>query len=138
MNTLSAALHLAEFNVELEGVQFAQRGPCVTHLMYADDIVLFFKVSHNSYETIKDTLDDFFKVSGLALNPSKSSVIFSPNTPCALKEECSSLLGSRPSIRLGKYLGVFVDDHKEQRQNFAVPVAKIENRLAGWKARLLS
>lgn len=66
MNTLSFAFHLAEFNGELEGIQFARRGPRITHLMYADDIVLFFKASHDAAKSIKVTLDDFFKVEAWA------------------------------------------------------------------------
>lgn len=138
MNALSAALHLAEFNGELEGIQFARRGPKVTHLMYADDIVLFFKVSQDAMEIIKISLEEFFKLSGLALNHSKSTVVFSPNTPRSLKEDCINILGCQPSIKLGKYLGVFVDDHKEQKRNFMGLVAKIDKRIAGWKSRLLS
>lgn len=138
MNTLSAALHLAEYNDELEGVQFAIRGPWVSHLMYVDDIVLFLKVSHDSCEANKETLDDFFKASGLSLNHMKSSVIFSPNTLRVLKEDCSNLMGCNVSNKLIRYLGVFVDDHKEHRHNFEALIAKIDNRLAGWKARLLS
>lgn len=76
--------------------------------------------------------------SRLGLNYDKSFVVFSPNTPRALKDDCINLLGCRHALKLGKYLGVFVDDLKEQRQNFMALVAKIDKRLAGWKSRLLS
>lgn len=126
INALSAALHLAEFNGELEGIQFARRGPRVSHLMYADDIVLFFKASTDSCETISETLSDFFKMSGLSLNQDKSSIIFSPNTPRTLKDDCVAILPWRTALKLGKYLGVFVDDQKEQRRNFEALLAKID------------
>lgn len=42
-NVLSAMLHKAEKDHLLQGICFARRGPKINHLMYDDDVVLFFQ-----------------------------------------------------------------------------------------------
>ncbi|KAF7832133.1 reverse transcriptase [Senna tora] len=51
----------------------------ISHLLFADDVILFAKVGKKSIESIKKTLDVFFACSGLNVNREKSSVWFSPN-----------------------------------------------------------
>lgn len=49
-----------------------------------------------------------------------------------------SILGCDIANKLGKYLGVFVDDRREKKRNFDVIVSKIDRRMSGWKVKLLS
>lgn len=53
-------------------------------------------------------------------------------------EELSGILGCGNSVKLGRYLGVYVDDHKEQKHNFDSLLSKINNHLVGWRPKLLS
>lgn len=45
MNVLSCMLLKAEAQKQLEGAQFNKNGPRINHLIYADDLLLFFKSS---------------------------------------------------------------------------------------------
>ena len=46
----------------------------LTHLMFADDVMVFFDGSANSLHGISDSLDDFGSWSGLKLNRNKTEV----------------------------------------------------------------
>lgn len=90
MECLSQGFHTAVANRELDifvmdGVQF------VPHLLFADDIVCFMRANQKFFLAIKKIICDFLEFSGLEVNHSKSSVIFS--TSCANRGELLGLLG---------------------------------------------
>ena len=47
-----------------KGVKVSANGPSITHLFFADDILLFFEVNNNSYEAIMDVMGKFCEDSG--------------------------------------------------------------------------
>ncbi|XP_026451999.1 uncharacterized protein LOC113352390 [Papaver somniferum] len=81
----------AETNHQISGVKAARNAPGITHLMFADDILIFAQADLHNITSILNTLDYFGSVSGQMLNISKSSVYFShnrsPNTKQILAEE---------------------------------------------------
>ena len=46
----------------------------ITHLSFADDLVIFVAADLHSVQLVKDTLDEFKELSGLLVNHSKSEV----------------------------------------------------------------
>lgn len=48
----------------------------MTHLMFADDLLLFTKASNGSARGLKSILAEFFDVSSLHINEQKNSVFF--------------------------------------------------------------
>lgn len=136
-NVLSCFLHDLEVRNKIKGIQFACRGPHVTHLMYADDTILFFEATPPACAAIKEVLDLYGQLAGQAINKKKSSMIFSPNTSRTFKKYLSSNFGVPYKPNLGKYLGVYVDQPSQQR-NYTELLNKLQQRLSGWKAKLLS
>ncbi|KAF7841604.1 putative RNA-directed DNA polymerase [Senna tora] len=137
-NILSCMLHKEERINKLQGIQFGRRGPRISHLMYADDTILFFKADPQNCSSVKKTLDTYARLAGQVLNKDKSIVIFSPNTPRQFKRIMSTTLGAKTSNKLGKYLGVKVDNKVNSAELYKELVEKLESKLAGWKSRLLS
>ncbi|KAF7831916.1 ribonuclease H [Senna tora] len=87
---------------------------------------------------VKQVLDFYAKLAGQVLNNDKSYVIFSPNTSRNLKNSMASIMAANITNKLGKYLGVFVDDQPRNNMAFRDLVNKVELKLSGWKAKLLS
>lgn len=67
----------------------------LSHLLYADDVLLFAKVNKKTIKAINSSLKDFMSFSGLNINLSKSSIWFSPNTPSHTRASTSLSLGIR-------------------------------------------
>lgn len=63
----------------IKGIRTSISGPTITHVMYADDIVLFSKATKKDAETISEILEKYSLWSGQLVNRSKSG-IFSPST----------------------------------------------------------
>ena len=72
------------------------------------------------------------------INPDKSSVFFSPNTPSAAKDEILNILGPMQDSWHKKYLGLLSLIGKSKTQVFAKIKERVGKKLAGWKEKLLS
>ncbi|KAF7801514.1 aminoacylase-1 isoform X1 [Senna tora] len=115
---------VAQNNKELLGVRFARRGPVITHMMYVDDTILFFKADDSNCAVIKATLDMYGNLVGQRLNSDKSFLVFSPNTPATVKDRIAHCFGVSISAKVGKYLGTYVDSRMSDTQNYRALVEK--------------
>lgn len=83
-------------------------------------------------------MDSFCSKSGQSMNESKSRVYFSPNVDMASREDMCNLLGFRSTPSLRKYLGIPIKHSSPSNQDFNFMLDRVEQKLAGWKANLLS
>ena len=74
-------------------VKSSNNGVAVSHLFFADDLVLFAKADHVNCSTIWDVLDDFCARSSQSISESKSRVFFSPNVDVDTRESLCDILG---------------------------------------------
>ena len=110
----------------------------ISHLFFADDLILFAKVDKESCEAISEVLDEFCDELGQKVSMEKSRIYFSPNVQAEIRSEIYSRLGIQATTNIGNYL-VFPINHKgvpRNRLNFIVN--GVMSKLAGWKARFLS
>ncbi|KAG8387170.1 hypothetical protein BUALT_Bualt03G0225300 [Buddleja alternifolia] len=119
-------------------IVIGRSGPSLSHMFFADDIIITAKNTPKSALTIKTTLDKFCKASGLKINLSKSKVFFAPKTPRDIKRDMTDILQIGPTNRLGKYLGVNVLHSRNSSDNFRDLVEKVQRRLSSWKAKNLN
>lgn len=78
-------------------------------------------------------LGDYEKAWAQKINPDKSSVFFSPNTPSVTKGEILNILGPMHDSRHKKYLSLSSLIGKSKSQIFAEIKEKVSKKLAGWK-----
>ncbi|XP_050258784.1 uncharacterized protein LOC126703748 [Quercus robur] len=119
-------------------VKVSRSGPAFSHLMFADDLVLFVKVDSSNCSIIRDVLDEFCAVSGQTISDSKSKVYFSPNVDQDSRESLSDILGFVSTSNLGKYLGIPIKHPNSSSQEFNFILDRVKGKLVGWKANLLS
>lgn len=111
--------------------------PLVTHLSFADDLLIFFDGSRDSLRGILTVLRDFQRRSGLSLNLRKTCVfVDGNNAPLAsqLAADHGLVHGSLPV----KYLGVPLMPHKLTRQDYQPLIDKVRGRVNTWTAKHLS
>ena len=118
-------------------IKASQGGPSFSHVFFADDLMLFTKADRKNCVAIKDVLDSFCEISGQKISGKKSCVFFSPNVDQNTRIELGDVLGFRSTPSLGKYLG-FPIKHKGSQQDFGFILDRIQSKLVGWKANLLS
>lgn len=119
-------------------VKASRNGPSFSHLFFADDLVLFAKANQTNCKTIREVMDSFCSKSGQSISESKSRVYFSPNVDMASREDMCNLLGFRSTPSLGKYLGIPIKHPGPSNHDFNFVLDRVKQKLAGWKANLLS
>ena len=119
-------------------IKVSQRGPSVSHLMFANDLVLFSKVDNVNCCAIRDVLDEFCKISGQTVSEAKTRVFFSPNVDLDDREAFCDILGFASTSYLGKYLGIPIRQLGMFSREYNFILDRVKQKLLGWKANLLS
>ncbi|XP_075673848.1 uncharacterized protein LOC142643189 [Castanea sativa] len=119
-------------------VKASQNGPTFSHLLFADDLVFFARVDYINYSVIRDVLDDFCSISRQTVSEAKSRVCFSPNVDRDTRESLCDILGFASTPNLGKYPRIPIKQLDSSSQDFNSIFDRVKNKLAGWKANMLS
>ena len=135
---LSTLIHQAARKKLITGISITKGCPKVTHLLFADDSILFCKASLEECHLLRSILMEYEEASGQKVNTDKSSIFFSPNTAQATRDEIFNILGPMQNSRLTKYLGFPSLIGRSKKQVFAILKERIGQKLAGWKGKLLS
>ncbi|KAI0496569.1 hypothetical protein KFK09_022889 [Dendrobium nobile] len=115
---------------------FNINGKNFNHLMYVDDLLVFGMTKAHNATNLMNILTDFADSSGLNINPTKSSIIFSNNTVDA--EQFCSIMGIIQRSSFLTYLGIPISPERLKANHFQVLLDKIISLLEGWKVRFLS
>lgn len=91
-DALSALVYKSTREEGLEGVKICRSAPTISHLLFADDSLLFFKATQQQAATIKGLLNTYAISTGQLINASKCSILFSDNCLVTAAEEVKSTL----------------------------------------------
>lgn len=133
--------HLIQSAIEVgewKPIKSSMNGPYVSHLFFADDLILFAEASTQQAKVLKKCMDIFCELSGQSVNFDKSKLYCSPNISNSLATEISHICGSPLTTDLGKYLGMPLIHSRVSKTTYSDLVDKVQNRLAGWKSKTLS
>jgi len=119
-------------------VKASRSGPTFSHLFFVDDLVLFAKADGTNCSTIRDVLDEFCNLSRQTISDTKSRVYFSPNVDRDTRESLSDILGFASTPSLGRYLGFPIKHPGSSSHDFNFILERVKQKLAGWKANMLS
>lgn len=105
-------------------------GPGVSHLFFADDVLLFCPATVNQVQVVMDSLNDFCLSSGLKVNFEKSKAMCSRKVPRHCHRELSQLT-SIPFVQsLGAYLGFPLVNGRVNKDHYNLVVERIQRRMA--------
>ncbi|KAL0361292.1 UNVERIFIED_CONTAM: putative mitochondrial protein [Sesamum radiatum] len=135
---LSHLISRAEESGDIRGVAVSRRGPRVSHLLFADDTLIFCQASLSAFQCVERLLDQFEKASGLTVNLEKLSVVFSHNTSIYLREMLAWVLGVQVFNKHEKYLGLSAAIGRSEKVVFQNLIDKVWTKLQSWKCKNLS
>ena len=109
----------------------------ITHLCFADDLMLYCHADIESVGFLKTCMDTFSKLSGLTINQAKSSLYLS-----GVDEDIKSSICSRLGIKLGslpvRYLGVPLISTRLTHADCTPLLERIISRIKLWTSSSLS
>ena len=103
---LSALIKKSMDMGEMEGIIVCRGGPCLSHLFFANDSIIFCKSTLDKCNAIQRILGVFEQALGQQLNRTKTALFFSKNTPDEIKEEIKNRFGAQVIQQHEKYLGL--------------------------------
>lgn len=109
----------------------------LTHICFADDLLLFTKGNTASIQLVRLILDKFAAVSGLKANPAKSCIYFGG----VQQEEKMNILQSTGMTEGQfpfRYLGVLLSSKKLNISQYQPLIQTILQRVNCWASKLLS
>ncbi|KAA3481589.1 reverse transcriptase [Gossypium australe] len=135
---LSALMRMAKQNGLVKGTRASRSGPAISHLLFADDCILFGEAPERGARVLKGILQEYAYCSGQCVNFDKSTVFFSANMAEESKVAVSSFLGVQSSESSERYLGLPNMVSRRKKEAFQNLVDRIAVRIEAWSSRLLS
>ncbi|GMI81726.1 hypothetical protein HRI_001841900 [Hibiscus trionum] len=135
---LSSLLRTASISGSLQGARIARGAPLVTHLLFADDSIIFGEASSSAATNLKNILHTYSQCSGQLINFEKSSLFFSSNVSNMRKGEVCSILNAPVLDNLDKYLGLPSMIGRNKRAALAGLKDRFKGSTDHWNTRLLS
>ncbi|XP_019157741.1 PREDICTED: uncharacterized protein LOC109154396 [Ipomoea nil] len=135
---LSLLLQQAQSQGRIHGCRVARGAPPISHLLFADDSLLFFKAKIQEAEVIKQCLTRYERLSGQVVNYHKSNICYSKNTRDDDRNDVAHVLGVDQAPNYGKYLGLPSFIGRNKKTAFSYIEDKIRQRIVSCNKKLLS
>lgn len=103
---LSALLRKNENGGILRGIATCKQAPLVSHLLFADDFIVFCKASKEEGLRLTKILEVYERESRQKLNREKTSLFFSKHTSVEVKGEVKDMFGAQIIYQHEQYLGL--------------------------------
>ena len=135
---LSRGLNHLIYSKQVHSFSMPRNCPPISHLAFADDVIIFTNGSKNSLCKLMAFLSQYENESGHKINKQKSCFLLgdkAPTSRASIVAECTGFVQKSFPIN---YLGCNLYVGRKKFQFFEDMVFKVEKKLAGWKGRLLS
>ncbi|KAL0444623.1 UNVERIFIED_CONTAM: putative mitochondrial protein [Sesamum latifolium] len=134
----SRLVKAAELSGRIMGVAVARGAPRISHLLFADDSLIFGKATTGEAQCIREILERYERVSGQQINLQKSELLFNTSTDMEDREAISSILNVQVVDTFQKYLGLPTVVGRSKKKVFQSIRDRVWKRIFGWNEHLLS
>ncbi|KAI0524684.1 hypothetical protein KFK09_004066 [Dendrobium nobile] len=131
---VSDALNSRKGNV---GISISPKAPRVSHLLYADDILIFSEGKTKVIKELKSFINNYCLWSSQKVNNFKSMILFGKYTNHRIKKKISTLLKCMVVKELN-YLGVKMTLRRVVSSDFSKLMEVVANRLNIWGQKFIS
>ncbi|KAH9689005.1 reverse transcriptase domain-containing protein [Citrus sinensis] len=121
----------------INGLKFS-RDLSVTHLLFADDSLVFTKASINDCRNLRKIFDNYAAASGQVFNFKKSFMFFSSSTSSGQREEIRSIFGLNVVSKHEKYLGLPSMIGRKKTCFFNDIKLRVLSKLSSWQNKCFS
>ncbi|KAH9709496.1 putative reverse transcriptase/RNA-dependent DNA polymerase [Citrus sinensis] len=133
----SNLLNQAEREQKIRGLKFAQ-DITITHLLFADDSLVFSKASVADCKYLKGIFDCYAKASGQIFNFEKSSMFFSGKASSEQISAIKSIFQLKVVPKYEKYLGLPPMLGRNKMSFFKEVKLKVTSKISSWHHKLFS
>ena len=128
--------HAFERNV-LRGYRICTRTPVISHLLHADDTIIFCGADCAQAGVLRNILYNYERASGQTVNFSKTDVSFSRGVSTERRNQITLLLDIREVLSHNKYLGAPTCVGRSRKKPFLFLIDRIKKRMSQWMDKLV-
>jgi hypothetical protein len=128
----SGQLHLSR------GIRVGIHAPWVSHLLFADDCLVFTHASALGATKLHAILETYRQGSGQLVNKNNPAVFFSGNCTQEMKQVVHTATGINVEVLVEKYLGLPTALGRSTDSEFEHIITKIKKLLRGWTPKNMS
>ncbi|KAE8668538.1 hypothetical protein F3Y22_tig00112293pilonHSYRG00090 [Hibiscus syriacus] len=132
MERLSHSINYAMDVGLWEPIILSRGGPTLSHLFFADDLIILCKAAEHQATLVRVILDQFSRFSGHRVNSNKTKVFFSSNVEDESAEKLCSLLNCQRAMNLGNFLSLPLFHTRVMKSTFQFIIDKDRNKLTNW------
>nr|ABF95850.1 retrotransposon protein, putative, unclassified [Oryza sativa Japonica Group] len=122
----------------LEELKVCRRAPGVSHLLFADDSLLFFRACPQQASVVRQALALYQRCTGQLLSSSKCSLLASAHCPTDVLEDIKIVLQVETSTFESKYLGLPTPEGRMSAERFKAIKERLVKRLNSWVEKFMS
>ena len=135
---LNGLLNQASHQGHIKGYSHCRNSPRLTHLLFADDSLLFCRATIEECQRVLNILEVYGKCSCQQINRSKTTIFFSKSIGDDIRNQIKLALGVLEIIQYEKYLGLPSLVGRNKKASFNYIKERVWKKLQGWKEKLLS
>jgi hypothetical protein len=122
----------------LSELRVCRSAPGISHLLFADNTLLFMKVKKDQAEIINKVLRQYEASTGQLINPSKCAIMFGTGCQVADKECVKEVLHVANVTEEEKYLGLPTPQGRISKEHFKTTRGQLAKRFTSWAERYMS
>ncbi|KAG8367282.1 hypothetical protein BUALT_Bualt16G0056200 [Buddleja alternifolia] len=134
----SRLIHRAETSSAFNGIKISRGSPSISHVMYADDLLIFGKTDEHNVDGIAEVIEGYERWSGQLVSKKKMVVHFSKKVSRQVRNLVCMQLGFRECNHKIKHLGLPFCKPATRSSDFNELIDRVDKKLAGWKAKCLA
>ncbi|VFR01188.1 unnamed protein product, partial [Cuscuta campestris] len=109
----------------------------ITHIAFADDIMMFSRGDKDSVQILADALKHFSSVSGLHVNAQKSNIYLAGQIK-GNKQHILNLVNFPEGLLPVKYLGLPLTSQRASERDFAPLIETVDDNIRRWNTKTLT
>ncbi|KAK8710499.1 hypothetical protein V6N13_145819 [Hibiscus sabdariffa] len=132
---LSSLLRIASTSAHTLGARVNRGAPNITHLLFADDCLIFGEATSTGANSIKGILDCYSAATGQIINFDKLGLFFSSNVLSYNRLDVQRILGISSTTSPEKYLGLPSMVGRDKKAAFANLRDRFHENVDKWCSR---
>lgn len=125
-------------NGRLKDIRIFHGAPGISHLLFADDTLLFLEATESQAEVVNSSIKSYERCTGQLINPSKSSIMFGVSVPGDRQAAVSSRLDTPTIVLEEKYLGLPTPEGRMNKDKFKSTKERLAKRFKDWMEKYMS
>ncbi|XP_015959674.1 uncharacterized protein LOC107483570 [Arachis duranensis] len=122
----------------ISGIRLAPTAPVITHLLFADDCIIFAGAQEEEIYQIIQIINKYTEASGQRINTDKSGLIFGRQVSIQRRVNIEEITGMASWEDPGRYLGLPARWGRSKNKALEWIQEKMLDKMQGWKEKLLN